>query len=267
MRCPIEVPPGSEEAVSFAKRVKSAFNGHTILQSSWGRRVVPHVKTLSMRCRLLAPTEDATVSRVLEVMQSIVEGHVEKALRTAEEELDNVGSMLHRVAKMFQPIQLQVVQRFDSWLQKEGYSKIPMPKNNQEAGGSRAGRYGTRFLNYGVFDLSMWSSPDAHIFMGTATFLRPSEGAPGWAHGGVISAVSDAFLAWVSMFVNQGAGTTTSLKITFRSPVPVLAIAFLCIDVRSSEAGHLKGTAVDACNVLLFEFEGDFINIRKKSRL
>ena len=68
--------------------------------------------------------------------------------------------------------------------------------------------------------LEMWGLDDALRVRGSFTVTEHHQGAPGLAHGGVISAAVDEGMGYLLWLVG-GPAVTARLEVDFRRPVPV----------------------------------------------
>lgn len=87
-------------------------------------------------------------------------------------------------------------------------------------------------------------------------FGRSAEGAPGWTHGGIVSAVCDMFLARSSMIL-FGSSVTRDITVRYRSPVPLLGVCSVMVLEESTEK-RVHAQALDEDGILLFDCEGSF---------
>jgi acyl-coenzyme A thioesterase PaaI-like protein len=68
--------------------------------------------------------------------------------------------------------------------------------------------------------MEMWGSDEAMRVRGSFTVTEHHQGAPGLAHGGVISAAVDEGMGYLLWLV-QSPAVTVHLEIDYRRPVPV----------------------------------------------
>ncbi len=113
------------------------------------------------------------------------------------------------------------------------------------------------FYHANVVRLDVFYKKSPATVRALVTFFENSEGAPGWVHGGIISAISDMFLARSSLIL-FGSSVTRTVSISFKMPVALLSICSMHL-LPESTSTDMKGRACDEDGMTLFECHGSFV--------
>ena len=258
-------PLGASEGLLLQRRVKRAFasSDESARLSPWLDLLARHLKWLPRRLFILAKgnrTTEAGVS-MLQFFDALVGGRIGDAEKAAAamEELGGLAAVLSSIADAYDGILQQARHDYVNDLTQQDFARVPI----SWTGPSRQlrGAFGKSFIrDADVFTIDIFAKHP--MYHGMAKFLEKSEGAPGWAHGGVIASVADVFLSWVSELIAR-AGTTVELTVQYKSPVPLLTTVFLELQASENDNSALNGLARDECDSVLFSFSGKFFKIRE----
>ena len=261
-------PSGASEGLALQRRVKRVFGtseaNQSPILSHWFDLLARHLKWLPRRVFILAKCNRTTRGSVLmlQFFDALAGDRICDAEKAASsmEELGGLAAVLSSIADAYDDGVLNQA-RHDYVTELTQHEFVSVPISWTGPSRQLRGAFGKSFIREaGVFTIEIFANHP--VYHGMAKFLEKSEGAPGWAHGGVIASVADVFLSWVSELIAR-AGTTVELTIRYKSPVPLLTTVFLELQASENDNSVLNGLARDECSVVLFSFSGKFFKIRE----
>ncbi len=180
-------------------------------------------------------------------------------------QLGGAGFVLGKLFIMYTELFLvPATKRAQDLLVETGFKRLLSPGvdplvnslKNRSANGAFGKSVHESFLSANIVELRMFHNVELGAVHAIVAFLSGSEGAAGWAHGGVVAAVADMFLARTSLIL-FGAAVTNRVTVHYHSPVPLLAICSL-VALSESNPAVTRARATDEDGVVLFECEGTF---------